>query len=125
MITASRRTGEENMAVLRDILKGRDNLYFWDGRGDNPYFGMLAWADTILVTADSASMLSEAVSTGKPVYMIPLEGGTKRFDIFHKNLLEKGCIREFNGTLDSWTYEPLRDAEQIGNIIWQKIESIP
>ncbi|MCB9988826.1 MAG: mitochondrial fission ELM1 family protein [Rhodospirillales bacterium] len=123
MITASRRTGETNRALLHEILKDREHMFFWDGHGDNPYFGMLAWADYLLVTADSASMLSEAATTGKPVYMIPLAGGTKRFDIFHKNLLESGLIRKFNGNLESWTYKPLRDAHQIGEAVWMKINA--
>jgi mitochondrial fission protein ELM1 len=50
-------------------------LYRWR-RSDaaNPYHGMLAHADALVVTADSVSMLSEACATGKPVYMAPLGG---------------------------------------------------
>ena len=38
----------------------------WDGQGDNPYFGMLALADLIVVTQDSVSMISEAAATTAP-----------------------------------------------------------
>ncbi len=121
MITTSRRTGKENEAILKDTLRDKQNTFFWDGSGDNPYFGMLAWADFILVTNDSASMLSEAATTGKPVYMIPLEGHSKRFDILHKNLIEKGCIRRFDGKLERWDYEPLNDAALIAQKIKRTI----
>ena len=57
--------------------------YFYRWRPDdtaNPYFGMLAWADRLVVTGDSIAMLSEACATGKPVQMFDLGGmrGTSR-----------------------------------------------
>ncbi len=121
MITASRRTGAENEKILQDALKDSGH-YIWDGSGENPYFGFLAWADIILVTADSASMLSEACTTGKPVYMIPLDGGHPRIDKLHENLRQSGCLRNFNGTLEDWTYEPLNDAGMIAEEIRKRIE---
>ena len=42
-------------------------LWVWDEQGPNPYEGAMAWADAVLVTADSVSMLSEAASLGVPV----------------------------------------------------------
>ncbi len=120
MITASRRTGAENEKILRDTLKG-SGAFIWDGRGDNPYIGMLAWADTILVTADSASMLSEACTTGKPVYMISLDGGGSRLDRLHANLQQSGAVRIFEGELEQWTYEPLRDAEKIATELKERL----
>lgn len=120
MITASRRTGEDNMTILRNELKDT-NAYIWDGTGDNPYFGMLAWADHIIVTADSVSMLCDAGTTGKPVHMLPLEGKSKRFDFFHSHLQEIGAMRPLHningGSLENWTYEPLNDAEMVAEAI--------
>lgn len=116
MITASRRTGAENEKILREALKDTD-AYIWDGTGENPYFGFLAWADYILVTADSASMLSESCTTGKPVYMIPLVGGSRRLNALHANLMAAGAVRVFEGRLESWSYNPLRDAEKVAGEI--------
>lgn len=42
---------------------------------DNPYFAFLGLADRIVVTCDSMSMLAEAVSTGKPVFIFDLLRG--------------------------------------------------
>lgn len=118
MITASRRTGAENEATLREALKDH---YFWDGKGENPYFGMLAHADFILVTADSASMLSEACSTGRPVYMISMDAkgikGHPRIDKLHENLRQSGALRDFQGNLETWSYEPLNDAQLVADEI--------
>lgn len=93
------------------------NYFVWDGTGDNPYHGFLAWADYIIVTADSASMLSEAATTGKPVYMAALEGGSARFDQFHSALFNKGIIRKFEGKLESYGYTPLNDAAMVASEI--------
>ncbi len=122
MITASRRTREDQKQALLKGL-GEHPHFFWDGVGENPYLGMLAWADYILVTADSVSMLSDAATTGKPVYMIGMEGGTARFDAFHQNLLGKGIVRSFDGRLERWTYEKLQDAALIAAEIRARMDA--
>ncbi len=120
MITTSRRTGDENIKILKSGLKDT-NAYIWDGTGENPYFGMLGWADHILVTSDSVSMLSDAGTTGKPVHMIPLEGRSPRFDKLYNHLQKIGVIRLFNGNLESWSYEPLNDAQMIAQEIERRL----
>jgi mitochondrial fission protein ELM1 len=107
MVTPSRRTGEASERVLRDKLAGLP-AEIWDGRGENPYFGYLGLAEHILVTADSVSMITEASATGKPIHIIPLEGGSTKFALFHKSLREAGVTRPFEGGLPHWTY-PIRD----------------
>lgn len=120
MITASRRTTEAQKAAFLKGLGDRPH-YFWDGTGENPYFGMLAWADALLVTADSVSMLGDAATTGKPVYMVPMDGGTVRFDKFHQHLRDYGAVRPFMGFLEHWTYEPLRDSDLIAAEILRRM----
>jgi mitochondrial fission protein ELM1 len=120
MVTASRRTGAENAAILKENLTG-ENIYLWDGSGDNPYHGMLAWADYILVTGDSVSMLSDAGTTGKPVYIIELDGGSKRFDRLYNHLTDLGVLRRFTGGLEDWSYTPLDDAGKIAREIERRM----
>ncbi len=116
MITTSRRTGDKNTAILKSKLNG-DNIYFYDGKGENPYHGMLAHADIIIATNDSVSMLSDAGTTGKPVYTINLDGGSKRFDRLYDHFTELGIIRplphNIDGTLPHWQYNPLSDSQKI------------
>lgn len=121
MVTASRRTGEENMNFLREALQG-DNIFFWNGAGDNPYFGFLAHADYIIVTEDSVSMTSEAIATGKPVYIAKLEGGATRLNRFHHLLQEQGYTRPFTGVLEPWSYEPPNDTAKIAAEIRRKMK---
>lgn len=120
MITASRRTSEENLKILQDGLKDTD-AYIWDGTGENPYFGMMAWADHIIVTSDSVSMLSDAGTTGKPVHMVALDGQSSRFDRLYAHLQDIGVMRRFDGTLEPWSYEPLNDAQMIADNILKEI----
>lgn len=102
-ITPSRRTGAAKSALLHEKLKGLPAM-IWDGNGENPYFAMLGMADAILVTADSVSMVSEAAATGKPVYVIALEGGSAKFTRFHEAMREAGITRPFAGAIERWRY---------------------
>ncbi len=109
-ITTSRRTGSANETALRAAVSG-PGTYFWDGTGDNPFFGLLALADAIVVTEDSVSMTSEACATGKPVYIAGLEGESRRIRRFHEMLQQDGITRPFTGTLElePWSYVPPDD----------------
>ncbi len=123
MITTSRRTGAENLEIIQQELANADN-FIWDGTGDNPYFGMLAWADYIIVTSDSVSMLSDAGTTGKPVYVVDLDGHSARFNRLHQHFKQLGVTRPFDGNLVSWDYAPLNDAALVSNAIkesWDKL----
>ncbi|MGE0109377.1 MAG: mitochondrial fission ELM1 family protein [Bdellovibrionales bacterium] len=108
LITTSRRTGTENVAILKEALQSVPHV-LWTGEGPNPYYAFLGLAEAILVTADSVNMVSEACSTGKPVHIIPLEGGSKKFRRFHQVLQDDGLTRVFKGELERWQYEPLDD----------------
>ena len=121
LITASRRTGIENTKLLRETLDD-PRIYFWDGTGENPYFGFLALADTLIVTGDSVSMASEAVATGKPVYIAPLKSGHKRHTAFHKLLRDQGYTRVFTGQLEKWSYTPPDDTMKVAAEIRNRLQ---
>ena len=70
-MTPSRRTGAEVEAELRKALADTPS-YIWDGQGENPYLAVLALADSLITTADSVNMVSEACFTGKPVHVVDL-----------------------------------------------------
>ena len=122
MITASRRTPANLSEQMQADLKhpGTD---FWDGTGANPFQAYLAYSDVILATEDSVSMACEAISTGKPVYIIKLEGGSTRFKRFHDYIVSKGYARWFDGVIEHWSYTPptdLADAAARVKILLQK-----
>ena len=122
MVTASRRTGAENEKVLRDAFADVPAV-FWDGQGDNPYFAYLGLADAIVVTCDSVSMNSEAASTGKPVYVVSLDGGSKKFNEFHALMQQRGHTRAFDGKMPDWTPVRLDDTERVANEIHRRMSA--
>lgn len=90
MITPSRRTETALTEAVAARFHDDPQLWLWDGAGDNPYFGMLALADRILVTADSTSMASEALATGKSVDLFSFAGLGPRHRAFAQRLAEQG-----------------------------------
>lgn len=120
LVTASRRTGAANAALLRDALDGLPHLW-WDGTGENPYLGWLGLADAFVVTADSVNMISEACATGKPVMVHDLPGGTPKFDRFHRLFREAGLIRPFDGRLERYACEPLDETAEVARIVRERM----
>ena len=119
-VTASRRT---EPGVV-DALKARvPRAWFWDGTGPNPYLGMLALARHIVVTEDSVSMISEAISTGKPVYVAEMAGGGRRLGRFHASLMKDGIVRPFGGRLAQWRYEPVNETPRIAAEVRRRMEA--
>lgn len=120
LVTPSRRTGAANEVILRQALAGH-SAFIWDGSGENPYFALLGLADAIVATPDSVSMVSEACSTGKPVYIAELPGGSRKFDDFHRGLREDGLTRRFDGRLERWSYPPLDDTARVAAEAWRRL----
>lgn len=123
VLTPSRRTGPENTALLAGEM-AVPGAFVWDGKPPNPYFGLLALADFILVTQDSVSMISEAIGTGKPVYWIGLEGRSRRLQRFVETLTADGILRKFeSGTiLEPWRYTPPDDTARVAEEIRRRFD---
>ena len=121
-VTCSRRTPQ----ICRDIIKaGLEGIphHFYDGKsGDNPYVGYLAHADVIFATNDSVNMISEAMCTGKPIYLLPLIGKSKRFSRFYESLIERKIVRYYEGEVDFWTYPPMNETEKAARYIKEMLK---
>ena len=125
VITASRRTPPESLAAFRAAIGTKAGL-FYDGSGENPYLGLLAHADAIVVTSDSVNMISDACSTGRPVLVARLEGRpSHRFHDFLSGLEADGYVRRFEGRLEHYSYAPLDDASQAAAEIARRLASAP
>nr|WP_298215437.1 mitochondrial fission ELM1 family protein [Acidocella sp.] len=120
ILTPSRRTAPEAMAALRAALVPL-GAWIWDFTGENPYFGMLACADAIIVTADSVSMVSEAVATSAPVLLARLPGRSARIGAFLAGLAAEGRVRDFAGRLELWNTAPLDDTEWAGRELRRRL----
>lgn len=122
LITTSRRTGPEFMAALTRLADRPDTIV-WTGDGSNPYLGFLGLADAIVVTSDSINMVSEACSTGKPVYILPIGDAPKRRAAFLDHVRAAGLARPFDGSLESWSYEPLRETERVADMLIARLKA--
>jgi mitochondrial fission protein ELM1 len=119
-VTTSRRTDEQNARILRERLQD-EPLFFWDGVEENPYLGLLALADAIVVTSDSVSMVSEACATGKPVHVFNMGERHKKMRQFHRTLMDDGVTRPFAGKIEQWTYDPPNETEKIVAIVRDRL----
>jgi mitochondrial fission protein ELM1 len=113
LITPSRRTDAQSLRILRDALAELPH-FLWDGTGENPYFGLLGIADFIVVTCDSVNMVTEAASTGKPVYVVVLPGGGEKSHRFHRLMRDEGYTKAFAGPMTPYAYQPL---DEMGAVV--------
>ena len=120
MATPSRRTPSELLAAVRDAV---GDGFFWDGSGENPYLAMLALADAVFVTGDSANMVGEATATGAPVHVFEPTGGRPgKLSRFVDALVSRGVARRWAGRLDSFTYAPLDSSGEIAAEIRRRFD---
>ncbi|MEM7493399.1 MAG: mitochondrial fission ELM1 family protein [Pseudomonadota bacterium] len=121
-LTTSRRTPPHIVERFRKFseVSGSD---FWAGPedGPNPYLGWLIYADAAIVTEDSANMLCDAAWHGLPIHIARFEGSSAKFDRLHQSLINRGAARWFDGALEQWIYEPLREAERVAGMIVQAL----
>lgn len=110
MVTPSRRTPPDLTLRLQNLGQ---NAWIWTGKGANPYPGLLAHADAVLVTEDSVNMASEAATTGLAVHVVPVTGTAPKISRFHQALQDQGISRRFEGSIAAWTYPPLSEADRI------------
>lgn len=126
MITASRRTPDAIRERLRQRYSTRAaRLWIDQADGDNPYAGMLAWADRIVCTPDSVNMLSEACATRVPVYVFEPQrlGGRPR--AFVDALLASGRVRALAAAgaklPEGLNVEPLRETARVAVILRERM----
>ena len=114
LLTTSRRTSRELRGVLRHRYVETPGLT-WLGPqdGDNPYPGLLAWADRIVCSPDSVNMISEACATDVPVHVFDPGRAQGRLRMFLDSLLARGRIRALDRTLAPFAVEPMRETARI------------
>ena len=89
------------------------------------YLSALALANYIVVTSDSTSMISEAATSGKPIFIAHMKAkkNNYRFEKFYKLFRDLGIIRDLGENVENWTYNKLNEAERIAYKIKDKINN--
>ena len=122
LATASRRTPTAWRKTLRTtVAQGPGACWIDGGDGDNPYPGLLGWADRIVATAESVNMLSEACATFAPVFALGGErlGGRPR--AFLDRLREVGRVRDADAELEPFAVEPLRETARVADLVRERL----
>jgi mitochondrial fission protein ELM1 len=89
------------------------------------YLSAFALATNIVVTCDSTSMISEAATSGKPIFVAHMKAkkNNYRFKKFFKLFKEVGITRDLGEQVISWKYNKFNEAERIATIISSKLKN--
>ena len=121
MISTSRRTSQALKDCVDKVFEG-ERVFNVAKCTENPYEGVLAWADAIVVSAESVNMISESLGTGKPVFSSPPVFDQSKFSHFHQSLLDEGSLLAFDAAqsvrIFEHSYKVMQEAERAaGEII--------
>ena len=118
MATASRRTGAAATEALAAALAPVPHrLHRWGSSGPNPLLGFMAWADLLVVTGDSISMLSESLVTAAPIFVAPLGDEGPRHRALHESLYAAGQARPISAAPAPFTRVPLDETGRVAATI--------
>jgi len=88
------------------------------------YLSAYGLADYVVVTCDSISMISEAATSGKPIFVAHMKEkkNNYRFKRFFKLFKTMGIIRDLGEKIENWTYQRHNEAERIAATLKNKIK---
>lgn len=100
-LTTSRRTSRPLEEMLRKFSWSR--AIYYSQEPINPIPDFLEHSDYVFITADSSSMISEAVSYGSScveiLSMTSFNSGSNKFSRFLNGLIEMKCLHLYDGQL--------------------------
>ena len=89
------------------------------------YLSAYALANHVIVTCDSTSMISEAATSGKPVFVAHMKAkkNNYRFKRFFELFKQMGITRNLGEKVENWTYNKHNEAQRIALELRKKIEN--
>jgi len=89
------------------------------------YLSAYALANYIVVTCDSTSMISEAATSGKPIFIAHMNAkrNNYRFKRFFDLFKKMGIARDLGEKIETWSYNKHNEAERIATLINNKIKN--
>ena len=121
VVIPSMRTPKNSINYAKEYFG--ENHTIIDNIDKKAYLSALSISQTIVVTCDSSSMISEAALTGKPIYVANIlpRKNDKRFQKFRKLFRELNIIRNLGEEDENWNYQKLDETNRVAKIIKQKI----
>ena len=124
LVSTSRRTPPALAQRLRaDFARWPGMFWANDADGENPYPGLLAWADRIVVSPDSVNMLSEACATGKPVHTFAAQRLRGKLAELHAALVAGGHLLSINEQRTGEPPPPLRETAHVASLVRARLRS--
>ena len=89
------------------------------------YLSAYALANYVIVTCDSTSMISEAATSGKPIFVAHMKAkrNNYRFKRFFELFKQLGITRDLGEKAETWTYNKHNEAQRIALELRKKIEN--
>ena len=89
------------------------------------YLSSYALANYVIVTCDSTSMISEAATSGKPIFVAHMKTkrNNYRFKRFFELFKQMGITRDLGEKVETWTYNKHNEAQRIAIEIKKKIKN--
>ena len=89
------------------------------------YLSAYALANYVIVTCDSTSMISEAATSGKPIFVAHMKAkkNNYRFQRFFELFKQMGITRDLGDKVEYWTYNKHNEAQRIAIEIKKKIKN--
>lgn len=116
MLLNSRRTPGWATTMMKQCATRNSHFYSHDG-DENPYAGILAFADRFWVTGDSVNMLAEACSTSRPVRLLGGERLGGRIRTHCQQLKQRQRLLDDWKTASSGKFEPLQEARRVALVL--------
>ena len=123
VVIPSMRTPKNSIVYAKEYFG--ENHTIIDSIDKKAYLSALSISQSIVVTCDSSSMISEAALTGKPIYVANIlpRKNDRRFQKFRKLFRELNIIRNLGEEEENWNYQKLDETNRVAKIIKQKINS--
>ena len=123
VVIPSMRTPKNSIDYAKEYFG--ENHTIIDSVDKKAYLSALSISQSIIVTCDSSSMISEAALTGKPIFVANIlpKKNDKRFQKFRNLFRELNITRNLGEEEENWNYKKLDETNRVAKIIKQKINS--
>ena len=117
------RTPKSSINFAKDYF-GKNHTII-DNVDKKAYLSALSISESIVVTCDSSSMISEAALTGKPIYVANIlpKKNDRRLQEFRNLFRKLNIIRNLGELEENWSYQKLDETNRVAKIIKQKLIS--
>jgi len=123
IVIPSMRTPRESIDLA--IKEMAENGYVVNKVDKQAYLSAYALADYVVVTCDSTSMISEAATSGKPIFVAHMKAkrNNYRFKKFFDLFKKMGIVRDLGEKIETWSYNKHNEAQRVALELKKKIKN--